>query len=82
LEVRWRTTAEGARERLLLEWRETGVARRPEGEAPARRGYGRDLIERALPYQLDARTAFELDADALRCSIDMLLGAAPGAGAV
>ena len=75
LDVRWRTTEEGPRRRLLLEWRESGVARRPKEEAPSRRGYGRDLIERALPYHLDAHTTFHLEADTLRCSIDMLLGA-------
>jgi two-component sensor histidine kinase len=36
---------------VKLEWRETGVSL-PSG-MPVRRGYGRELIERALPYQLD-----------------------------
>jgi two-component sensor histidine kinase len=40
---------------------------------PARRGYGRELIERALPYALGARTAYELSRDGVRCTIDLPL---------
>ena len=32
-------------------------------------GYGRALIERALPYQFRAKTIFELGADGVRCTI-------------
>lgn len=39
--------------------------------APARRGYGRELIERALPYQLGAETTYELGDDGLRCTIEV-----------
>ncbi len=42
----------------------------PEAGAPARGGgYGRELIERALPYQLHARTTYELGRDGVRCTI-------------
>jgi two-component system CheB/CheR fusion protein len=79
LEVRWRTADEGSRQRLLLDWLESGVERAREMEAAPRRGFGRHLIERALPYQLQARTAFQLEADTLRCSIDLPLSTAPSA---
>ena len=32
---------------------------------------GRVLIERALPYQLGAKTTFELGSDGVRCTIDI-----------
>jgi len=35
----------------------------------SRRGYGRELIERALPYQLNAETSYELTAEGVRCTI-------------
>ena len=44
----------------------------PHVGAPARGGgYGRELIERALPYQLGAETTYELGADGVRCTIEM-----------
>ncbi|KQQ14833.1 histidine kinase [Methylobacterium sp. Leaf123] len=73
LSVTWRTYAEGDGMRLALHWSETEVER-PHGEGAAqRRGYGRELIEKALPYALDARTRYELSETALHCSIDLPL---------
>ena len=59
--------------------REEGLARaygmegtaRPSSEPPG--GYGRHLIERALPYALGAETTFELEPGGLRCTIDLPL---------
>ena len=54
---------------LHVEWRESGVTM-PDVGAPARgSGYGRELIERALPYQLKAKTTYELGVDGVRCTI-------------
>lgn len=72
LQVRWRVESNADGDRLALEWTETG-GQPPKPQSDARRGYGRELIERALPYSLDARTAFEHDATGLRCTIDMPL---------
>ena len=41
----------------------------PADGQPPRRGYGRELIERALPYQLSAETSYELTSDGVRCMI-------------
>ena len=72
LKVMW-DLRENDRGRLVqLEWRETGVSL--PTDAPVRRGYGRELIERALPYQLDAVTNFEIAADGVRCSVELPLG--------
>ena len=58
LEVTWRTYAGEEGERLVLEWRETGLEHVLEEEGPIAKagGYGRELIERALPYVMQART--------------------------
>lgn len=72
LDVGWRTYCDDRGERLALDWAEVG-GEAPKGEGNSRRGYGRELIEQALPYSLDARTSFEHDAAGLRCTIDMPL---------
>jgi len=56
---------------LLLSWieeRAVGVAVKRD-----RRGYGRELIELALPYSLNAKTRYELDDAGLRCTIALPL---------
>jgi two-component system CheB/CheR fusion protein len=58
-----------AGDRLIFEWRESGVA--VIGVAPLRHGFGREYIEQSLPFQLDARTCFELGAGTVHCTIDL-----------
>ncbi len=57
LSIHWRMESgvEGER-RLHVKWRERGLAVPPPPEGVRRMGYGRELIERALPYQLQAET--------------------------
>ena len=82
LEVTWSLLPAGGLGRpagqrwLRVEWRETGVpVENPDGLPPApdvpprRQGYGRELIERALPYQLKAQTSYELTPEGVRCTI-------------
>lgn len=71
LSVRWRlqAPAPGGRLRLRVEWTESGVAI-PSG-TQSRGGAGRELIERALPYQLDAETSYVLGEDGVRCVISL-----------
>ncbi len=59
-------------QRLALTWMEDGITG-PRAGDPVPRGYGRELIEKALPYALEARTCFELGENDLRCSIDLPL---------
>ena len=73
LSVTWRTYTEDDRMRLALHWSETEVERLQDEGAAQRRGYGRELIEKALPYALDARTRYELSETGLHCSIDLPL---------
>lgn len=70
LAVRWWAEDDGRGPVLCVDWRESGVAVPPEAlAAGARRGYGRELIERALPYQLQARTSYALGPDGVHCTI-------------
>lgn len=62
----------GATQRLHLEWLETGVTDLPKaGDRAKGGGYGRELIERALPYQLGAKTSYGFTDDGIRCTIDV-----------
>ncbi|MCD7109381.1 PAS domain S-box protein [Rhizobium sp. DKSPLA3] len=68
LRISW-TLEDAAGERaVLLEWREEGV-NMPGDDAPRRKGYGRELIERALPYQLNATTELQFLDHGIRCLI-------------
>lgn len=71
LDVRWRVVMNEAEEtaELLAEWVESGVHIPRECASPEGGGYGRELIERALPYQLKARTKYEFGPDGVRCTI-------------
>ncbi|WP_165374858.1 PAS domain-containing protein [Sphingomonas montana] len=70
LDICWRTLqADGRPGRLEIIWQEHGVMMPPDGAAATRTGQGRDLIERALPYQLDAETHYEFGPDGIRCQL-------------
>ncbi|AWN52157.1 PAS domain S-box protein [Methylobacterium sp. 17Sr1-1] len=78
LEVTWSTQqSDGEGQRLVVEWVEHGRAPIQVKAETSRRGYGRELIERALPYALKARTHYELGEDGVRCSLDLPLTRAP-----
>lgn len=72
LAIRWRveTMGEGGEPRLLLDWKESGVDMPPFSR---RTGQGRELIEKALPYQFDAQTTFAMEADGVHCTISLPL---------
>ena len=73
LAVRWHVEPATADDPPILhvEWRESGVIMPHVGASARGGGYGRELIERALPYQLGAETTYELGADGVRCTIEM-----------
>jgi PAS domain S-box-containing protein len=52
---------------LRIDWRESGV-QIPAGAAD-KIGQGRELIEKALPYQLGAHTDYRFAPDGVRCTI-------------
>lgn len=61
---------------LMIEWLERAD---PDAPLHAHRAaaYGRELVERALPYQLDARTSYASTPQGMRCVIELPLGASP-----
>ena len=71
--VGWRISAPVGSDppRLQVEWRESGVDMPAVGLPAQGGGYGRELIERALPYQLKAKTTYELGPDGVYCTIDV-----------
>jgi two-component sensor histidine kinase len=68
LMVTWELKPGNPTVEVALEWRETGVSMPAVGPAK-RKGYGSELIERALPYQLSAKTKLEFGPDDVRCAI-------------
>lgn len=69
LSVQWRTETRIGQERyVVIEWRESGVDM-PDGMPTRHVGYGRELIEKALPYQLRAETRLSFERDGVRCVI-------------
>jgi two-component sensor histidine kinase len=79
LAVTWSLDLNGAGGRpwLHVDWRESGVTMPPVGSTPNGGGQGRELIERALPYQLSAKTSYELGADGVHCTISMPVSVSP-----
>jgi two-component system CheB/CheR fusion protein len=70
--VGWRVLNSSAGPKLTFEWRETGVS--VVDPAPSRTGFGRDLIERGLPYDLPgAATAISFAPGGLQCVIELPL---------
>jgi PAS domain S-box-containing protein len=71
LSITWTIETHGGKSRLLLDWRERGVAM-PDRQ-PTRVGFGSQLIKRALPYQLGAETKLQFMSDGVHCSIAVVL---------
>ncbi|WP_159996931.1 sensor histidine kinase [Roseomonas sp. 18066] len=70
---------DGQPERLRLRWQESPGSEPPVDAAARHRGFGRELLEQGLPYELDAVTRLDFLVDGLRCEILFPLpqGAAP-----
>lgn len=84
LDVTWDVRADAReRRRLTLTWTESGVDMQREKQSPVSQsgGYGRELIERALPYALGAQTSYELGETSVRCTIDLPLDKRPSEAA-
>ncbi|WMD22456.1 CheR family methyltransferase [Achromobacter seleniivolatilans] len=69
LNVSWHTELQAnEREHLILDWTESGVPVAPDA---TRRGYGRDLIEQSLAFNLGAKATLTFKQDGIVCRIDM-----------
>jgi two-component system CheB/CheR fusion protein len=54
---------------LRWHWIETGV--KLSGEKPKRRGFGTELIERTLAYDLGGEASLAFGVDGLNCTINL-----------
>lgn len=76
LDVSWRVQTNGqSAPVLLLDWIESGVK---DLAKPARKGFGRTLIEKALAFTLRAKAQLDFGSDGVTCHIELPL---PSAGA-
>ncbi|MBR0834403.1 PAS domain-containing protein [Bradyrhizobium manausense] len=66
LEISWCIEAAAGVPQLLFEWRERGG---PPVAQPARKGFGTELLERTLAFDLKGQTTISFDATGLRCRI-------------
>ena len=82
LAIFWQLEPEGdgSQPWLHIDWREIGVMMPEPGTAPGGTGQGRELIERALPYQLKAKTSYELLSDGVHCTISIPVSASSDRG--
>jgi two-component system CheB/CheR fusion protein len=71
LSVRWRVMNTRTGPRLSLEWKEAGV--RALDTRPTHNGFGRELLERGLPYELGATTSIDFARGGLRAVVEMPL---------
>jgi two-component system CheB/CheR fusion protein len=63
VEVKWRIEDD----RVRFEWIESGG---PSVVKPIRRGFGTELMEKAIPYQLRGQTKLEYPPEGMRCTFD------------
>ncbi|TNC47698.1 PAS domain S-box protein [Rubellimicrobium rubrum] len=75
LGVEWQVRQDKGGRWLLIEWREEDLLPSAQGASTIRQGggYGRRLIERALPFTLDAQTTYVVEPTEIRCTIDLPL---------
>lgn len=78
LAVHWHTQTQDDGKTLVIDWLESGLPTPPDAQ---RKGYGRELIEQALIFTLQARTTMDFQPDGLRCRIEVPLRPSPPANA-
>ena len=66
--VRWRWPQNGSRDRLLIEWRETGG---PAVLAPTRSGYGTSIIRELIPFELGGAVELSFPAEGIKCRLEI-----------
>jgi PAS domain S-box-containing protein len=71
IDVRWRVDRDGDGSKMRLDWMETGASGLPA--KPRRKGFGAELLERTLAYELGATTSLTFASDGCRCTIDLPL---------
>jgi two-component system, chemotaxis family, CheB/CheR fusion protein len=70
LSISWEVRQDDGQQRLLFDWTEAGVA---IPAPPERKGFGRQLIERALAFTADAKSNSSFGPDGLTCHIELAI---------
>lgn len=73
--VRWETFEKRERTWLALDWTEEGAPERPPPteDRPRRRGFGSELIEGRIPYELGGRGKVLIEPGGARCHLEFPL---------
>jgi two-component sensor histidine kinase len=73
--VRWATFEKRGSTWLGFDWTETGAPERapPDPAEPRRRGFGSELIERRIPYELRGRGTVVIEPGGARCHLEFPL---------
>jgi PAS domain S-box-containing protein len=69
IQISWQVHNGSDPPRLVVEWKESGTPDRTSKRR--RRGFGTDLLERTLTYELKAKTVQTFEPDGLRCTIEL-----------
>ena len=69
VKVDWNIEKADGQDRLVIRWAETGV--KLPADRPQRRGFGTELIERTLAYDLGGEASLEFGRDGIRCTISL-----------
>jgi two-component system, chemotaxis family, CheB/CheR fusion protein len=70
LSISWEVRQDDGRSRLNFDWKEAGIA---IPAPPERRGFGRELIERALAFTPQAKSNLVFGPDGVSCHIELAL---------
>lgn len=71
IDIAWSIDRTTTPPRLRWRWSESGVG--VTAAVPQRRGFGQELLERVLPYELGARTTLTFVPGGVQCEIDLPL---------
>jgi two-component system, chemotaxis family, CheB/CheR fusion protein len=69
INVEWAVESGEDESRLVIRWTELGVSL--SGEQPDRRGFGMELLERTLAYDLGGEAKLRFERDGLHCEISV-----------
>jgi two-component system CheB/CheR fusion protein len=69
IDVNWRVQTNDGPGRFILQWREAGVTFATD--KPRRRGFGTELIERTIAYDLGGAATLDFGSDGLICTIEL-----------
>ncbi|KQT45781.1 hypothetical protein ASG47_12590 [Devosia sp. Leaf420] len=70
LTIRWTQQVRRGTDWLHIDWQESGLTDLSE---PRRRGFGSELIERRIPYELDGTGEMQFSPTGLRCTLEFPL---------